>query len=127
VHHVAGELLISNRCDSKPIDLCINAVIPSPSELAPNGPLIALQRDGVIRGPNGFGGVDVTRCGAACDSESNPVHGLAVIGRATEGCVLGNDTLSRKLHSQPEQWADAVVERLLNCNAPLFADKELAR
>ncbi|MCA9146787.1 MAG: FAD/NAD(P)-binding protein, partial [Planctomycetales bacterium] len=27
VHHVAGELLISNRCDSKPIDLCINAVI----------------------------------------------------------------------------------------------------
>lgn len=89
--------------------VCIDATIPPPGAAALAEPLRGLLANRLVeRGILGGLMVDET---AAALVDGRPVGGLSIIGRATEGCVLGNDTLSRHLHDLPERWAGRVVGR----------------
>jgi diaminopimelate decarboxylase len=89
----------------------IDAVLPSPHEHAPAGPLAQLLKAGWIERMVGASGIHVDACGHPITHDSSTPVGLAVFGRATEGCVLGNDTLSRTLHKHPLRWAETLVQR----------------
>lgn len=88
-------------------DITINATIPPPGGAALSSPLKGLLRDGYLS-VGTFGGVIVNDRARALAS-GTATAGLSVIGRATEGSVLGNDTLSRAIHNLPERWADHIV------------------
>jgi len=88
-------------------EITIDATIPPAGSADLSQPLAGLLRDGHLS-VGALGGIVVnTRAQALVDSV--PVPGLSIIGRATEGSVLGNDTLSRGLHDLPERWAERVV------------------
>ncbi len=106
---------VSHFADASPaewpadIDITIDATIPPPSQVDPAGPIDELLSAGhVTRGPGG--GLVVDQSGQAL-SDGCLVPGLSVLGRPTEGCVLGNDTLNRALHRHPLNWARRMVER----------------
>jgi diaminopimelate decarboxylase len=64
---------------------------------------------GVVQTEKMTGAVRVNRAGGV-----GPVaSGLSVFGRATEGWVVGNDTLSRTLHQQIENWAETIAVELV--------------
>lgn len=90
------------------VDVTVNAVIAGPHELAKNGPLMQLIEAGLVETDPTCGGVMVNANGYATGS----VNGLAVFGRATEGWVVGNDTLTRTLHDHIENWAQSVAASL---------------
>jgi len=103
--HMSGEVTA---------DVTINATIPSAggAELAP--PLDGLLRDGYLS-IGTMGCVRVDKAAHALTSDGI-TRGLSVIGRATEGCVLGNDTLSRGLHDLPENWAASILRSARQSN-----------
>ncbi|QDT02022.1 hypothetical protein K227x_03930 [Rubripirellula lacrimiformis] len=86
-------------------DAIINAVIAGPHEFSKNGPLQKLVEAGLVQVDPTCGGVMVDSSGFAAGG----APGLAVFGRATEGWVVGNDTLTRTLHDHIENWADCMV------------------
>lgn len=89
------------------IDVAIDATIPAPDIFDPQGPIGGLEKAGYLNcGRNGE--IVINRSGQAL-TEGRAVPGLSVIGRATEGCVLGNDTLSRTLHDHIRHWAETIV------------------
>lgn len=88
-------------------DVTVDATIPPAGAEALSSPLKGLLQDGHLS-VGALGGIIVDgRAQAQVNRTATP--GLSVIGRATEGCVLGNDTLSRALHHLPERWAKHVV------------------
>ncbi|MFG0262887.1 MAG: hypothetical protein ACF788_10900, partial [Novipirellula sp. JB048] len=93
-------------------DAVLNAVIASPTERAPNGPLAKLIAEGIVQVDAQSGAVRVGRDGFTGE------HGLAVFGRATEGWIVGNDTLSRTMHPQIECWAQRVRELIPSSTTP---------
>ena len=42
-------------------------------------------------------------------SDGTRIRGLSALGRPTEDVVIGNDTLSRSLHSAADLWAERVA------------------
>ncbi len=90
-------------------DYIVNAVLPTTCYPATQSPLRALLRRGWLTRDHTTGGIRVDEAGRAVDSCDRVTSGLSVIGRPTEGCVLGNDTLSRALHDHPARWATSVV------------------
>jgi len=92
-------------------DIEINAVLPSPTDCSGIPLLQKLWRGEVLESMPGTKGITVNQAGRPM-RRGKPVSGLAVFGRPTEGCVLGNDTLSRSLHRHPEHWAAEVAGRL---------------
>ncbi|EAQ80543.1 hypothetical protein DSM3645_14395 [Blastopirellula marina DSM 3645] len=98
-----------NRSD---VDLVINAVIPSPLETRSNGPIAAMFQRGILSRQNRHIGFDVDEKGGPTASTHSDAAGLTVFGRVTDGCILGNDTLSRQLHPEIENWAASIVPRL---------------
>ena len=91
------------------IDIRVDATIPPPALFDPEGPIDGLLRDGhAARGPGG--GLVVDASGQAL-MHGAPTRGLSVLGRPTEGCVLGNDTLNRVLHRHPVRWAERMLQR----------------
>jgi uncharacterized NAD(P)/FAD-binding protein YdhS len=91
-----------------PFDEVINAVIAGPHQPDPQGPVASLIESNLLQTDRVTGGVMV-------DEAGSPVAGpqsLAIFGRATEGWVLGNDTLSRTMHSQMERWGERLSARL---------------
>ncbi|QDV23618.1 FAD/NAD(P)-binding protein [Aureliella helgolandensis] len=90
---------------------CVNAVIPSPLNVSQNGPLAPLLKRGVIRRLHGTQGIEVDSKGQPVNDGKTDTAGLAILGRPTEGCILGNDTLSRTLHQHVNHWAASVVQR----------------
>jgi diaminopimelate decarboxylase len=96
-------------------DVTINATIPPAGGAELAAPLDGLLRDRHIS-IGTMGGVRVDKHAHAL-TRNGTTKGLSVIGRATEGCVLGNDTLSRSLHNLPENWAAAVVQSARQSNA----------
>lgn len=96
-------------------DVTINATIPPAGGAELAAPLDGLLRDGHLS-ISTMGGVWVDRNAHALTRDGT-AKGLSIIGRATEGCVLGNDTLSRSLHDLPENWAAAVVQNAHQSNA----------
>ncbi len=89
-------------------DAMLHAVIASPTERDPGGPLAKLIAEGLVQVDPTTGAVRIGQDGFAVGSE----HGLAIFGRATEGWIIGNDTLSRTLHPHIECWAKSVAEFL---------------
>ncbi|KAA5539164.1 hypothetical protein FYK55_24910 [Roseiconus nitratireducens] len=86
----------------------VDAVLAGPTEAGISGPIRSLMDQGYVCQDAETGGVRVERDGSPLDAP----RGLAVFGRATEGWIVGNDTLSRTLHDQIENWAQTVLSRL---------------
>ena len=108
-----GIMKISNDSITVNLDKCINAVIASPNTPATTGPIGSLLSRGSIKCIDPTLGIDIDRAGRPISEIPGDTAGLAILGRATEGCVLGNDTLSRKLHEHDRFWASGVIKRLL--------------
>tara|TARA_R110002020_G_scaffold266701_1_gene481729 strand:+ start:1226 stop:2776 length:1551 start_codon:yes stop_codon:yes gene_type:complete len=111
----AGIVSFDNMSGEAAADVTINATIPPAGGAELGTPLGALLRDGHVS-IGTMGGVRVDKNAHALTRDGT-AKGLSVIGRATEGCVLGNDTLSRPLHDLPENWAAAVVQCARQSNA----------
>lgn len=94
-------------------DRLIDAVLDPPGATPGSSSLLrGLVRDGHLVIEPGTEGVSVAHDGSALDRDGARTPGLAVIGRPTEGSVLGNDTLSRTLHRHPTEWAERVARRI---------------
>jgi diaminopimelate decarboxylase len=86
----------------------IDATIPAPSRFDDAGPLPGLIKDEHLA-LTAFGTLDVDPAGRPHPSASTQrLRGIAIVGRATELSVLGNDTLSRTLHTTLARWATRV-------------------
>ena len=107
-----NRLLLQSSENQIRVDRLINAVIPACDQFAENSLLEQLLSSGWIRRMLGAGGIAVDGAARPIQLEEQTTEGLAIIGRSTEGCVLGNDTLSRELHSCPDQWARSVCEQI---------------
>jgi len=83
-------------------DCIVNAVLASPQQPAEDGPLSDLIKKGVVHVDAVTGAIKVDEYGMVVGK----ANGLAIFGRATEGWIIGNDTLSRTLHQQIERWAN---------------------
>lgn len=110
----AGIVSFDHMTGEAAADVTINATIPPAGGAELAAPLDGLLRDGHLS-IGTMGGVRVDKDAHALTRDGT-AKGLSVIGRATEGCVLGNDTLSRSLHDLPENWAAAVVESARQSN-----------
>ncbi len=84
--------------------------------LAPPG--ITAARDPVWDGLWAAGYAHRAACGpgalvdhslALVDPSGHPVPGVSAVGRATEGCIIAHDTLSRRYHHELHAWARRVV------------------
>ena len=95
-------------------DVTINATIPSAGGAELAAPLDGLLRDGHLH-IGTMGGVRVDKDAQAL-TPKGITRVLYIIGRATEGCVLGNDTLSRSLHDLPENWAASILHSARQSN-----------
>jgi len=111
----AGIVSFDHMSGEAAADVTINATIPPAGGAELAAPLDGLLRDGHLS-IGTMGGVRVDRSAHALTRDGT-AKGLSVIGRATEGCVLGNDTLSRSLNDLPEKWAAAVVQNARQSNA----------
>lgn len=92
----------------------IDAVLAPPGlgRAAPE-PVASLLGGGHLRrAPGARRGIEVAGDATCIGRDGAPSHGLAAVGRITEDWVVGNDTLSRRLHSHPDRWARRVVGRL---------------
>ena len=104
----AGLTLVTGR-QHTPVDVLVDAVIGPPGITFTTPVWGQLLRAGLVRVTTGTRGVAVTDEATCLDAWGTPVPGLAAVGRATEGCVLGNDTLSRTLHDGSHRWAARIV------------------
>jgi uncharacterized NAD(P)/FAD-binding protein YdhS len=92
----------------------IDAVLapPGAGDLA-YAPLSGLLANGHVRlAPGGRRGIEIDESAGCIGGDGQPSLGLAAVGRMTEDWVIGNDTLSRRLHDHPDRWAQKVVARL---------------
>lgn len=111
----AGIVDLTNRdddLDATPFDSRIDAVIAAPNQISPSGPLASLLADGWVERDETTGAIKVDAAGEAINSRSEERPGLYLFGRATEGWVVGNDTLSRTLHGHIEEWSTSLESRI---------------
>jgi len=95
------------QCDL--YDVRLNAVLAAPHEFQSQGLLSNLIAAGVVQIEKMTNAIHIDRAGGV-----GPVaSGLSVFGRATEGWVVGNDTLSRSLHDQIKNWAEIITVELV--------------
>ncbi len=97
-------LAIETQGRSQPVDCLIDAVLPSGSQtarselcdemLAAINPLYSRTEDSLV----------TTEAGQLLSGDHQPLEGLYVLGRATEGLIIGHDTLNRQLHQEPDNW-----------------------
>lgn len=108
----SGSWLVS-ATDLTSVDVVVDAVLP-PAGVPAGGRGITQQivRDGHARLVAGGRGIDVRADGACIGVDGSVTPGLSAVGRPTEDAVIGNDTLSRRLHHHPELWAERIVHRL---------------
>ena len=92
------------------VDVVIDAVLPGPGVVGlAQPPIPGLLADGLVRVAAGRRGSELTPEILCVGAGGRPTPGLAAIGRPTEDWVIGNDTLSRTLHDEPDRWARRVV------------------
>lgn len=109
----------SESRESLDVDYLVDAVIARPGADRSEGTILGgLLKDGFVSIQGGTEGVRVAADGGCLDADGSRVPGLSVLGRATEGCVLGNDSLSRTLHQHPERWARSVHRVLESRSRP---------
>ena len=104
-----GDLKHSPNTDR---EIIVDATIASPTAHQPDSLLGKLVQRGLVKADPVTKGLMTDKAAAAIEQNGQPLQGLAIVGRPTEGWILGNDTLSRTLHSQPENWANAVCQRI---------------
>lgn len=92
-----------------PLDVLVNAVIPPPGVHQDTPLLWRLRGRGAVRTGAGGTGLEVDRSAACVGGDGAATPGLSAVGRATEVWVLGNDTLSRRLHPESAAWAHRIV------------------
>ncbi|MEZ6044066.1 MAG: hypothetical protein R3C11_00480 [Planctomycetaceae bacterium] len=113
------ELILSNEQSQIQIDCLVNAVLPGPSYATEDSLLYNLLQRQYLSPFRNTGGIAVNQQVQALDANEQPVAGLSIIGRPTEGCVLGNDTLSRELHPQSDIWANRMIARAVRTQVPI--------
>jgi diaminopimelate decarboxylase len=119
VRFAGGSPLLVLGGRRRAVDRLVHAVLRPPgAEPGPGTVLGRLLAAGHARQLEGTSGIEITPSGQCIGENGSPTPGLSVLGRATEGCVLGNDTLSRTLHRHPEAWAARVVARLVKEKPP---------
>jgi uncharacterized NAD(P)/FAD-binding protein YdhS len=91
----------------------LDAVLASPGAAERRGDLVdaLLERGWIRRAGGGRRGIEVDRAAGCIGRDGTSTPGLAAVGRLTEDWVIGNDTLSRTLHADPDRWARRVVDR----------------
>jgi uncharacterized NAD(P)/FAD-binding protein YdhS len=104
-----GRLVLEAAGVPVPIDVLVNAVIPPPGVHRDTPLLMRLVARGHARRATGLNGLMVTPDAASIGDDGRVTPGLSVVGRATEGWVVGNDTLSRTLHDHTRRWARRMV------------------
>ncbi len=97
-----------DRNDHNQYDHVVDAIMAAPHQPASDGPIAGLIQNKHVQLHDPTGAIRVDGSGQA----SGPHSGLYVFGRATEGWVIGNDTLSRTLHQHIECWAQSVSKQL---------------
>lgn len=92
-------------------DLVVDAVLPPPGIVdLPRDSLLGRLRDGRVLSRDPVRrGARVASDGTVLGPSGARASGLALVGRATEDHVLGNDTLARDLHPEIETWAARVL------------------
>ncbi|MDF1656248.1 MAG: FAD/NAD(P)-binding protein [Verrucomicrobiales bacterium] len=100
-------------CD-KPLPgaILIDARIPSPSAWSPTSPLGLLEEKGEVERIQEEKGIRVDSNARPFGKAGRLKLNLGVVGRATEGCVIGNDTLSRTLNKHVDRWASQEIQIL---------------
>jgi uncharacterized NAD(P)/FAD-binding protein YdhS len=120
LNHVRGGRLetrnrITQLCSAgveSSLDCVVDAVLPGPGARGSHSVLIErLVADGHARIPAGRRGLEVREDGSCMARDGKVAPGLALSGRLTEDSVIGNDTLSRTLHSLSDLWAQRIVRR----------------
>lgn len=92
--------------------IVIDAVLPGPGAAGVRHPLIRqVIRDGHARIAPGRRGLELTADVTCVGADGTPSLGIGAVGRPTEDWVIGNDTLNRELHPQPDLWAQRVAAR----------------
>lgn len=105
----------------RPVDVVVNAVLAPHGANPDPSPLVAsLLESGLARPMPSAPGIEVLEDGTCVGRSGSRTRGLAMVGRPTEGCLLGNDTLSRTLHDLPDRWARAAVRRLASTKEPMY-------
>ncbi|QDS99461.1 FAD/NAD(P)-binding protein [Adhaeretor mobilis] len=94
------------------IDCHVNAVLPSPLASNPRGPLSSLAQRGKLVHHDSGCGYQIDRFGCPIAADGQSLCGVTLVGRPTEGAVLGNDTLNPGLHHGPSLWAKNIFEQL---------------
>ena len=110
----SGRVDLSHLCQGlgAEADVVVDAVIPAPGALGVHHPVLSgLLRSGQVRVPPGRRGLEITADVTCVGADGSRSEGLGAIGRPTEDWVIGNDTLNRELHPQPEAWARRVVAK----------------
>lgn len=109
IHAREGRLVLQGDGPPIPLDVLVNAVISPPGVHDDRPLLLQLVRQGHASRAPGWDGVVVSPSAASIGRDGSPTPGLSVVGRATEGWIVGNDTLSRTLHDHTRRWAARVV------------------
>ncbi|EMI18369.1 hypothetical protein RMSM_04700 [Rhodopirellula maiorica SM1] len=90
------------------VDRIVDATIPGPHQNEQGGILDRLASDAFVH--HNSTGLCVNDSGRLVQRNGNALPGIAVFGRVTEGSVLGNDTLSRTLHTHLDRWTQSLVK-----------------
>ncbi len=108
----AGVTTLRSPLGSCAVDVVVNAVLAEPGARGSDGGLLgSLVRDGHARIAPAQRGLEVSSDLSVIARDGRESRGLAAIGRPTEGSVIGNDTLSRRLHPHADGWARRVARR----------------
>ncbi|WP_182866607.1 FAD/NAD(P)-binding protein [Rhodopirellula sp. JC639] len=91
--------------ESENYDCVLDAVIAGPHDPSVFGPITGLLDDGTVRRHGPTHAIVTDQDGFVPGTDCT----LAIFGRATEGWVVGNDTLSRGLHDQIDRWANRMA------------------
>ncbi|MFG0288753.1 MAG: FAD/NAD(P)-binding protein [Rhodopirellula sp. JB044] len=104
------------RSHSLTVDRCVNAVLKSPRQCLAAAPFDSLEEQAIIERLQGPSTLRVDEAGKPVRHNRDSPDRLSILGRSTEGCVLGNDTLIRTLHDHPQRWATSVAANLRKVN-----------
>ncbi len=101
------------RCGPPPlVDAVLDTVIPPPGAVDATGLLPDLAAQRYVRVRPQRRGLEVDADAACVGADGWVTPGLSAIGRPTEDWVIGNDTLSRRLHPHADRWASRVADGL---------------
>lgn len=113
-----GRLALREAGRTRPVDVVVDSVLPPPGADRHTPLWGALLHRGAARLGAGTSGIEVADDATCIGRDGRRTPGLAAVGRATEGWVLGNDTLNRTLHAETERWARRIAQELRGQDAP---------